>query len=170
LSALLEEVAPTAADPDPDPLDLDKPPPDLVTTEHELDSETPIDEALPDLSGLLEVLDDADSSDVSRDADVAEVPEYAEAENAGTKVVSTEEPAGGPEPAFEPAGSGRPRVAWPAPVRVDDSNSDGDKKGDSEDRQSRYSSHSAQLPQLGEKAQSNASTIANLRKKGLGRR
>jgi vacuolar-type H+-ATPase subunit H len=56
----------------------------------------------------------------------------------------------------------RPRVAWPSPVDLD--REPDERIGDGE-RQSRYRSRSARLPRLGRQADSNLTTMANLRKK-----
>ena len=59
----------------------------------------------------------------------------------------------------------RPRVAWPSPVDLEEEPEAG---AGGDGRQSRYRSHSAQLPRLGRQAKSNMTTMANLRKKSRG--
>ena len=60
----------------------------------------------------------------------------------------------------------QPRMAWPTPMQADDSEDDTEEADeDGKPRESRYRSRSAQLPQLGNQAKSNMTTMANLRKK-----
>ncbi|MDJ0954084.1 MAG: DivIVA domain-containing protein [Acidimicrobiia bacterium] len=63
-------------------------------------------------------------------------------------------------------GEPQPRMAWPTPMQADDSDTETEEDDeDGKPRESRYRSRSAQLPQLGNQAKSNMTTMANLRKK-----
>lgn len=175
LSALLEEVAPTVAESEVETVDFSTPSPDMfgpfVVDEPEM--KAAVDESKPS----------ADLEDSEQDEPGDDLVEHPEADAPAESVVESperSEPA--PVPQIETGDPGRPRVAWPSPVGPGSSSSNGDKPaarpeddGDLDgetdsDRQSRYSSHSAQLPRLGKQAQSSSSAMASLRKKGRGKR
>lgn len=168
LSALLEEVAPVTAETDHEPLDLDEPSPDLFATAIEAATGTPTGDPLTELA-TKERSAEAETEDEAEARDTTE----AEAEDTEEQRDVVAGSAGEPEPALdadvEPGDPERPRMAWPAAVSFDE-NGDNDDDDEDSDRQSRYRSRSAKLPRLGDQAQSNVSAMANLRRKGRGKR
>ena len=180
LSALLEEVSPSAPEIDAEPVDLDV----SLTDPFSVDTADAADTSEPEAVEAAE--DDADTSETAPedvktaegDADTAEsetieaFEDVAGADESVAEVVELkdgpqEAPPSGP-PDTAPTDPSRPRVAWPAPVSPPQPDASADGAADP-DRQSRDSSRSAQLPRLGDQAKSNMASMANLRKKGRGK-